>query len=65
MTAANISLVPGVAAGEPLPLSQDQICLRGHSFEVRIYAEDPSQISSLLPDVLHTYEPQLRITLSV
>ncbi|MGY8862381.1 MAG: acetyl-CoA carboxylase biotin carboxylase subunit, partial [Pseudomonadales bacterium] len=32
-----------VAAGEPLPLSQDQICLRGHSFEARIYAEDPSQ----------------------
>ena len=32
-----------VAAGEPLPLSQDQICLRGHSFEARIYAEDPTQ----------------------
>ncbi len=32
-----------VAAGEPLPLSQDQIFLRGHSFEARIYAEDPSQ----------------------
>jgi 3-methylcrotonyl-CoA carboxylase alpha subunit len=32
-----------VAAGEPLPLSQDQVCLRGHSFEARIYAEDPMQ----------------------
>ena len=32
-----------VASGEPLPLSQDQICLRGHSFEARIYAEDPTQ----------------------
>lgn len=31
-----------VAAGEPLPLTQDQILLSGHSFEARIYAEDPN-----------------------
>ncbi|TNM88184.1 hypothetical protein fugu_006405, partial [Takifugu bimaculatus] len=30
-----------VAAGERLPLLQDDIILRGHSFEARIYAEDP------------------------
>jgi acetyl-CoA/propionyl-CoA carboxylase biotin carboxyl carrier protein len=30
-----------VAAGEPLPLSQDELELRGHSIEARIYAEDP------------------------
>ncbi|CAN7996629.1 unnamed protein product, partial [Ixodes pacificus] len=30
-----------VAQGEPLPLSQDQLRVRGHSFEARIYAEDP------------------------
>jgi len=29
-----------VAAGEPLPLPQDRIPLRGHAFEARIYAED-------------------------
>lgn len=31
-----------MAAGEPLPLLQDDITLRGHSFEARIYAEDPN-----------------------
>ncbi len=31
-----------VAAGEPLPLSQQQLSIRGHAFEARIYAEDPA-----------------------
>jgi 3-methylcrotonyl-CoA carboxylase alpha subunit len=30
-----------IAAGEPLPLSQEQVHLDGHAIEVRIYAEDP------------------------
>ena len=30
-----------VALGEPLPLSQAQLQINGHSFEARIYAEDP------------------------
>lgn len=30
-----------VAAGQDLPLAQDQLQINGHAFEARIYAEDP------------------------
>ena len=32
-----------VAAGETLPLTQDQVPLQGHAVEARIYAEDPAR----------------------
>ena len=32
-----------VAGGEPLPLAQDEIALRGHAVEARLYAEDPAR----------------------
>ncbi len=31
-----------VASGEPLPLSQDQIQIKGHAIEARLYAENPA-----------------------
>ena len=36
-----------VAAGEPLPLTQDEIVLSGHAVEARLYAESPA--SGFLP----------------
>ncbi|MBB3232596.1 acetyl-CoA carboxylase biotin carboxylase subunit [Halomonas stenophila] len=32
-----------VAMGEELPLAQDELTITGHSFEARLYAEDPEQ----------------------
>ncbi len=37
-----------VAAGEALPLSQDEVTLSGHAVEVRLYAEDPG--NDFLPE---------------
>ena len=32
-----------IAAGEPLPLAQEQVQAHGHAIEVRLYTEDPEQ----------------------
>ena len=37
-----------VASGAPLPWSQDQISLRGHAVECRVYAENPAE--GFVPD---------------
>lgn len=36
-----------VAAGEPLPLRQEDLTINGHAFEARLYAEDP--VNGFLP----------------
>jgi 3-methylcrotonyl-CoA carboxylase alpha subunit len=48
-----------VAAGEPLPLSQEELSITGHAIEARIYAEDPAR--DFLPAagrVAHLREPR-------
>ena len=46
-----------IAAGEPLPLTQDQVPLIGHAIEVRLYAEDP--YAGYLPQSgpVHAWQP--------
>ncbi len=38
-----------VAAGEPLPLKQNELTMRGHAMEARIYAENPAH--DFLPSI--------------
>ncbi len=38
-----------VAAGQPLPLRQDQLRIQGHAMEARIYAENPDK--DFLPSI--------------
>ncbi len=38
-----------VAAGEPLPLSQEELAIAGHAIEARIYAENPDK--GFLPSI--------------
>ena len=55
-----------VASGEKLPMTQDQITLRGHAIEARVYAENPDK--NFMPSVgrirnwnLSGQQPGLRI----
>lgn len=48
-----------VAAGEPLPVTQDDLTMRGHAFEARLYAESPAR--NFLPStgvVEHLRQPR-------
>ncbi|XP_040858548.1 methylcrotonoyl-CoA carboxylase subunit alpha, mitochondrial isoform X1 [Ochotona curzoniae] len=48
-----------IAAGEKIPLSQEEITLQGHAFEARIYAEDPNNnFMPLAGPLVHLSTPQ-------
>jgi acetyl-CoA carboxylase biotin carboxylase subunit len=47
----------GIAAGGPLPLSQEEVRLRGHALECRIYAEDPFRNFIPSPGRIVTFRP--------
>jgi acetyl/propionyl-CoA carboxylase alpha subunit len=46
-----------VAAGDPLGFGQDDLALRGHAIECRIYAEDPDRNFAPSPGEIVVYRP--------
>ncbi len=55
-----------VAAGEPIPKSQDEITIDGHAIEVRIYAEDPDR--DFLPSIgtlIHLRTPETGVDVRI
>jgi acetyl-CoA carboxylase, biotin carboxylase subunit len=46
-----------VAAGEPLPFSQEEITFRGHAIECRVNAEDPAKNFMPCPGTIDAYVP--------
>lgn len=52
-----IQLQLAVAAGEPLPMTQDQILCHGHAIEVRIIAEDPQRNFAPSPGRIVKWQP--------
>ncbi|MCX7835345.1 MAG: acetyl-CoA carboxylase biotin carboxylase subunit [bacterium] len=52
-----------IAAGESLPFSQNEILQKGHSIEVRIYAEDP--VNNFLPStgIIRFLEPPIGVNI--
>jgi acetyl/propionyl-CoA carboxylase alpha subunit len=46
-----------VAAGEPLGFDQDDLSIRGHAIEARVYAEDPDRNFAPSPGEILVYRP--------
>ncbi|MDI1289496.1 MAG: biotin carboxylase N-terminal domain-containing protein, partial [bacterium] len=49
-----------VASGLPLPLTQDQVVLRGHAIEARLYAEDPTNDYLPAMGAVHQFASETR-----
>jgi acetyl-CoA carboxylase, biotin carboxylase subunit len=54
-----------VAAGEPLPFSQEDLAISGHAIEARIYAEDPDNNFAPSPGEIAVYRPAAGIGVRV
>ncbi len=51
-----VALQISIANGEPIPFSQDELHINGHSIELRVYAEDPFQNFAPSIGTLERYE---------
>ncbi len=47
-----------VAAGEPLPISQEDVSVNGHAIEVRVYPEDPETFMPDAGDITDLHQPE-------
>jgi len=52
-----VALQLQIARGEALPLTQDQVALRGHAIEVRLYAEDTDNDFLPASGTAHRWQP--------
>ncbi|MDX1588137.1 MAG: acetyl/propionyl/methylcrotonyl-CoA carboxylase subunit alpha [Oleiphilaceae bacterium] len=52
-----VALQLQVAAGDPLPLTQEEVQIRGHAMEVRLYAEDPDRDYQPQTGRIHRWQP--------
>lgn len=46
-----------IANGEPLPFTQEDLKIKGHAFELRVYAEDPADNFMPSVGILKRYQP--------
>ena len=58
-----------VAMGKPLPFRQQDVTIRGHAIEARLYAEDPARDFAPTPGRLHAFDlderPGIRLEVGV
>ena len=47
-----------VAAGEPLPITQDEVSVNGHAIEVRVYPEDPETFMPDSGEITDLHQPE-------
>lgn len=51
-----VDLMIDIAEGKPLPFTQNDIKPKGHSMEVRVYAEDPNRNFEPQEGILHVFD---------